>query len=145
MYIYTEGMYPCFEFWHRRKNKSKSVVWQGKCPCNVNCLFWVFLPRELMSGGELCKLIRSVSATGAMTRLHQPAAWSRRLQRNVNTQRFSHPVSLLTTRNHRHSMSQRSKHVSCCLGPRHANTADTNTANWTGWAVFQKSHTAAAG
>lgn len=79
MYIYTEGMHPCFEFWHRRK-KLTSVVWQGKCPCNVNCLFWVFLPRELMSGGELCK-IRSVSAlgTGAMTQQHQPAAWSRRL------------------------------------------------------------------
>ena len=63
-----------------------------------------------MIGGLSC-----VNPSGCDDTQHQPAAWAWRLQPNINSECFSHPVSLLETPNQWHFMSQRSKHMSCCL------------------------------
>ncbi len=101
-------------------NKNKSGVLQRKChECKLS------LPsvlKQMPSRWAYDWGVNCVNPSGESSQQdgcddtqHQPAACSQRLQPNINSKRFSHPVCLRQNPNHWHFISQRSKHISCCL------------------------------
>lgn len=109
-----------------REKTSKTGIFEGKQP--LGCLpskITVFAFSSKLRPGQTSEPPKPSGRCALPRCFHQlPEAAVL-----VNNPHYSHPVSLLTTDDRRHSASPRSKHVSCCLARRHTNSPDTNTAN----------------
>lgn len=132
-----------FLFWNSAQRRRVNQRFCKENVTKVHFCSWVFsnkcLRREFMSSGEVCKLIRQAPVrTGWM--MHQAAEWTQCQQQNVNSKCFSHPVSPLENLNHWHFISQRSKHISCCLA-RNTQTVQMQTHPTEKAALFVRSNT----